>query len=181
MAVSTRKPFSCAVICVAERVAISTRVGGRGPVSLLVVTDAARCHLSTRVGLTLRRMTGVAVVVGGKVRRDRQTRAATHGGVMTACATSLRACGTDVVLGMIEFDVEPFVEARGKTLQRRIVAGDIRVADNAHRYRRRCELRTVTVSARLMTWETWRCRVVGSLVTRVAGEGTVTLTRVKES
>ena len=125
-------------------------------------------------------MTGVAVVVGRKVRGDRQTRAAIQGGVVTACATSLRPGGTGVVLGMIEFDVESFVEARGKTFQWRIVAGDIRVADNAHRYRRRRELTAVTISASLVTGEAWRCGIVCSFVTGVAGERTVSLARVEE-
>jgi hypothetical protein len=125
-------------------------------------------------------VTRVAVVVCRKVRGDRQARAAIHRCTVTARATSLGARGTSVVLGVIEPDVESLVEARGKTLQRRIVAGDICVADNAHGYRGRRELSAVTVSAGFVTRETRGCRVVGSFVTGVAGEGAVSLARVKE-
>ena len=38
----------------------------------------------------------------------------------------------------------------------------------------------MTVSAGFMTGETRRCGVVGAFVTRVAGEGTVSLARVQE-
>ena len=84
------------------------------------------------------------------------------------------------MLSVIEPHVEWFVEARREIFQRRIVAGDICVADNAHRYRGGCELSAVTVSAGFVTGEAWVCGVVGSLVTRVTGEGTVSLARVKE-
>ena len=147
-----------------EGVAIRTRVSGGGPIGFLLVTNSARCHLPARVGFTFRRVARVAVAVCGNVRGDRQARAAIHGRVVTAGTTSLRASGTSVVLSVIEFDVESLVEARRKTLQRRIVAGDICVADNAHRYRRRRKLRAVAVSAGAMTWEAWCCGVVGSLV-----------------
>ena len=43
------------------------------------------------------------------------------------------------------------VEARGKVFQGRIVTGRVRVADDAHRYLRRCELAAVTISAGLVT------------------------------
>lgn len=99
---------------------------------------------------------------------------------MATDATSLRARGTGVVLRVIEPHVESFVEACGEILEGRIVAADVGVADNAHRDRRRCELAAVTISAGFMTGEARRCGVVGSFVTRVAGEGTVALARVHE-
>ena len=148
-----------------ERVTIRTRVGAGGPVLFLLVTNSARRHLPARVGFTFRRVTRVAIVMCRKVRGDRQARAAIHRCVVTARATSLRASGTSVVLGVIESDIESFVEARGKTLQRRIVAGDICVADDAHGYRRRRELSAMAVSAGFMAGETRGCGVVGSFVT----------------
>lgn len=81
---------------------------------------------------------------------------------------------------MIEPNVEWFVEARGKIFQRRIVAGDICVADNAHGDRGRCELSAMTIGAGFVTRETRIRGVVSSLVTRVAGEGTVLLACVKK-
>ena len=91
MTVGTREAFSCAVICVTERVAIRTRVGAGGPVVFLLVTNSARRHLAARVGFTFRRVTRVAIAVCRNVRGDRQACAAIHGRVVTACATSLRA------------------------------------------------------------------------------------------
>lgn len=180
MAVSTRETLSGAMICVAKRIAIRTRVGTRGPVCLLLVTDSARRHLATRVGFTLGRVTRVAIAVCRKVRGNRQARAAIHRRVVTTGAASLRASCTSVVLCVIEFHVEALVEARGEILERRIVAGDIRVADNAHRYRRRCELSAMTVSAGFVAWETGGCGIVGSLMTGVACERAVSLACVKE-
>ena len=84
------------------------------------------------------------------------------------------------MLCVIESHVESFVEASRKSFQRRIVAGDVCVADNAHGDRGCCELSAVTISAGFVTREARGCGVVGSLVTGVAGEGTVSLTRVKK-
>ena len=84
------------------------------------------------------------------------------------------------MLSVIESDVEALVEACRKVFQRRIVAGNVCVADNAHGYRRRCELAAMTVGAGAVTREMWCSSVVRSLVTGVAGEGTVSLTRVEE-
>src|ERR1044071_4381629 len=84
------------------------------------------------------------------------------------------------MLRVIELDVEWFVEARGESLQRRIVAADVRVTDDAHRNLRCGELATVTIGAGFVTGKARRRRVVGALVTGVAGEGTVLLARVKE-
>ena len=99
---------------------------------------------------------------------------------MTTRASSLRSRGAGVVLRVIEFDVEWFVEAGGEVFQRRIVAADVRVADSAHRNLRRGELTAVTIGARFVTRKAWRCGVVSTLVTRVTGKGSVLLTRVKE-
>lgn len=81
---------------------------------------------------------------------------------------------------MIELDVERLVEARGKTLQRWIVAADVGVTDDAHRNRGRRELTSMTLGAGFVTREARRCRVIASFVTRVAGEGTVPLAIVQE-
>lgn len=99
---------------------------------------------------------------------------------MTPGATSFRASGTGVVLRVIELDVEPLVEARRETFQRGGVAADVGVADDAHWDSGRSELAAVTVSASFVTGEAWRCGVVGSFVTGVAGEGTVALAGVEK-
>ena len=84
---------------------------------------------------------------------------------MTTRTASLRARRASVVLRVIEFDVEGFVEARGKVFERWVTAADIRVTDRAHRHLRCGELAAVTIGASFVTWEAWRCRVVGALVT----------------
>ena len=76
---------------------------------------------------------------------------------MTTRAAALWSCRTVVVLLVIEFHIEWFVEARGKTFQRWIVAGRVRVADNAHRDLRCCELAAMTISARFVTGKARRC------------------------
>ena len=99
---------------------------------------------------------------------------------MTTGAAALWTCRAVVVLLVIEFYIEWFVEAGGKVFQRRIITARVRVADDAHRYLRCCELTAMTISARFVTRKARRCRVVGSFVTRVAGERAVFLTRVQE-
>ena len=84
------------------------------------------------------------------------------------------------MLSVIELDVERLVEARWKTFQRRIVAADVCMADDAHRNRGRRELASMTFGTSLMTREAWGCRVIRSLVARVAGERTVSLAVVEE-
>ena len=180
VAISTCKPLTRVVVCMTERVTISAGIGARGLVSLLFVTDSARSQLASRVRFARRRMARVAVVMCGKVRGNRQSGAAIDRRVVTTGATSLRATCSSVVLCVIEADVETLVEAGWKILQRWIVAADVCVTDDAHRYRRRRELSAMTVGAGFVTREAWRCRVVSSLVTGVAGEGAVSLARVKE-
>jgi hypothetical protein len=76
---------------------------------------------------------------------------------MTTGAASLRASGPGVVLRVIEFDVEGFVEPHWKVFERWVVAADICVTDRAHRDLWRRELATVTISAGFVTGEA-RCR-----------------------
>ena len=99
---------------------------------------------------------------------------------MTTSAATLRSCRAVVVLCVIKFHVEWFVEGRGKIFQWWIVARRVRVADDTHRDLRRRELATMTISARFVTRKARRCGVVGAFVTRVAGERAVFLTRVQE-
>ena len=178
--VSAGESFSGAVIRVTERVTIRARVRARGSIRFLIVTNSARCDLASGIRFTRRRVTRVAIVVSGDVRGDRQADAAIDRRAVTTRAASLRARRAGVVLRVIEFHVEWLVEARRKTFQRRIVAADVRVTDRAHRNLRRRELAAMTISAGFVTGKAWRCGVVGAFVTRVAGEGTVTLAVVKK-
>jgi hypothetical protein len=95
--------------------------------------------------------------VCGEIGRDRKAGAAIDRGIMTTRAAALRFCRAVVVLFVIKFHVEWFVEARGKIFQRRIVAGRVRVTDDAHRYLRRRELAAMTISARFVTRKARRC------------------------
>jgi hypothetical protein len=114
------------------------------------------------------------------VRGYRVARAAIDRRTVTSAATALRARGAGVMLRVIKLDVEWFVEACGKILQRRIVAADVRVTDLAHRNLRRRELAAMTIRAGFVTGKSRCRRVVAALVTRVAGERTVTLAAVKK-
>ena len=125
-------------------------------------------------------MARVAAIVCGEIGRDRQPNAAIDRGSVTTRAAALRTCRAVVVLRVIKFHIEWFVEGGGKVLQRWIITACVRVADDAHRDLRRCELAAVTISARFVTREAWSCRVVCAFVTRVATERAVFLTRVQE-
>ena len=165
------------MIRMTERVSIRTRAYGRRTIRLLIVANATRRDLASCVRFACGRVTTVATVMGGQIRRNRQ-RDAAIGRHMTTVATLWGSSRAAHVLSVIEFHVEPLVESGGKVLQWWITAFCICVADHTHLNRRRCELPAVAVGAGFMTGKA-RCRgVVGTLVARVAGEGTVSLTRV---
>ena len=84
------------------------------------------------------------------------------------------------MLRVVKLHVEALVEAYGEIFQRRIVAADIGVADDAHRHGGRGELTAVTVCASFVTRKARRRGVVCSFVTRVAGKGTVALAGVEK-
>src|SRR5215213_5353149 len=151
MTVSARESLSDAVIRMAERVAIGARVGARGPVCFAIVTDSARCNLASGGGFARRRVTRVATVMCGEVSRDRQSEAAIDCRAVTARAASLRTRRAGHVLRVIKLHVERLIEACRKVFEWRIVAGDICVADGAHRDLRRCELAAMTISAGFVT------------------------------
>jgi hypothetical protein len=118
--------------------------------------------------------------MSGDIRRDRQAGTAIDRQSMTARTTALRARRAGVVLRVIELHVEGLVEARRKIFQWRIVAADVGMTDLAHRHLRRGELAAMTIRARFVSRKTRRRGIVGAFVTRVAGEGTVTLAAVNK-
>ena len=124
-------------------------------------------------------MTTVTAVMRGEVRGDRE-RDATVRRRMTAVTSLLRTSGTGHVLRVVKLHVETFVESGGEVFQRRIVALRVGVADQAHRNRRRRELSAMTIGASFVTRKTRRRGVVGSFVTRRAGERTVPLAGVQK-
>ena len=89
---------------------------------------------------------------------------------MTTGATIRRTRSAGVVLRVIEFYVERFVEGRGETLQRRVVALRVGVTDQTHRNRRCRELAAMTVGTGFVAREARRRGIVGAFVTRAAGE-----------
>ena len=102
-------------------------------------------------------MTGVASVVCVEIGGNEKSGAAIERCAMTIRAASLRAGGAGIVLRVIEFDVEGFVEPRRKRFERRVVAADVCVTDRAHRYLWRRELTAVTICAGFVTRKAWRC------------------------
>ena len=75
---------------------------------------------------------------------------------MTGSTTILWLRSARHVLRVIEFHVEAFIEARGKILQRWVVALRVCMADQAHRNRRRGELAAMAVGAGFVTGEARR-------------------------
>jgi hypothetical protein len=66
---------------------------------------------------------------------------------MTRRAAIFLARRADLVLGMIKLQVEAFFKLVGESLQRRIIAIHVRVADRAHGHIRSSELRQMTARA----------------------------------
>ena len=88
---------------------------------------------------------------------------------MTTSATRFRPRCSRHVLGVIKLHVETFFEARWKALERRIAALRVRMTNQAHRYRRRCELPAMAIRARFVTGKPGRRGVVGAFMTGNAG------------
>ena len=122
-------------------------------------------------------MTTVTTVVRREIRRYRQRNSPIRRRV-TAVATLWWPRLASHVLRVVELHVETLVETRRKILQRRVSALRIRVTDETHRNRRRCELSAMAISAGFVTGEARGSGVVGAFVTRRAGKGTVSLARV---
>lgn len=112
--------------------------------------------------------------MGREIGRDRQRDAAIRRRVTTVAAL-LRTSRAGVVLRVIESYVEAFVESRREILQRRIAALRVGVTDQTHRNPGRRELSAMTIDAGFVNGKTRRGGIVRSLVTRVTGEGTVSL------
>ena len=75
---------------------------------------------------------------------------------MTTRAASLWTRAAAVVLRVIEFDVEGFVEVCGEVFEWRVVAADVCVTDGAHGHLRRGELAAMTISAGFVAREARR-------------------------
>ena len=125
-------------------------------------------------------MTGVALVMRRKVRRNRQRHPTPQRRGVARGTAILWPRRSGQVLSMIELQVEAFLEFVREGSERWIVATDIRVADRAHRHIRRSELREVTARAILVAGETGPRGIVGPMMTSRASGGRVTLTAVQE-
>jgi len=155
--ISAGEPLSGVVIGMTKRASVRARIRARWSIRFLIVTNSTRRDFATRIRFARGRVARVAIVVGGDVCRNRQSRASIDRRIVTTRAASLRARRSGHVLSMIKLDIERFVEARRKILQRWIVTADIGVADNTHRHLRRRELPAMTVSAGFVTGKAWRC------------------------
>ena len=180
MTVGAFEPLSRPVVRVTECITKSTRVRRGGPVGLLLVTDATRRDLAARIRFARWRVARVAVAVRGEVRRNRKPGASIYGRAVATGTNIRRARGAGVVLGVIELDVERFVETCRKILERRVVALSIGMTDQAHWNRRRRELTAMAIGAGFMTGKARRDVVVGAFVTRVAGDRTMFRARVEK-
>src|SRR6266496_1977910 len=100
---------------------------------------------------------------------------------MTGEAATLGPGRSSIMLRVIEPDVKTLVELCRKSLERRITAIHIGVANHAHWNRRSCKLRKVTVCARFVTRESWSGGVVAACVARSTRDRCVTLASMNES
>lgn len=170
VAVGACQSLSRAVVCVTEGVSISARVGAGWTIRFLIVTDTAGRDLAAGARTTRRRVTGVTDVVRREICGDRQPGAPLHGRAVTAHTTVLRTRRSGHVLRVIKFHVERLVEACGKISQRRIAGLHVGMTDQAHGYRRCCELPAMAIGAGFVTGKPRRRRIVGAFVTGVAGK-----------
>ena len=99
---------------------------------------------------------------------------------MTRRAAILWASRAGHVLGMIEFQVEPFSELVGENLQRRIAAIHVRVADRAHGHIRSSELGQMTPRAIFVAGKAGPRGIISPVMTTRARGGCMTLTGVQE-
>lgn len=76
---------------------------------------------------------------------------------MTTRTASLRARRTGIVLRVIEFDIERFVEAGGEVFEWRVSGANVCVTDRAHRHLRSRELAAVTIGAGFVAGKARRC------------------------
>jgi hypothetical protein len=85
------------------------------------------------------------------------------------------------MLSVIKFNVEAFIKLRRKTFQRRIAAVDVPMTDDTHGHGGSYKLPGMATDAGFVSWKYRGRRIVSALMTRSAGEGSVTLTRVLET
>jgi hypothetical protein len=147
----------------------------------LIMANAARRDLFAGGRGTGRRVASVTLIVGRETSGNCERRGVAPGPAVTRRTAVLRPRGAVHVLRVIKLDVEAFFEPRGKTSEWRVAAVDVAVADDAHRYARSYKLPGVATDASFVSREARRRGIVAARVTRVAGEGSVTLAVVLES
>jgi hypothetical protein len=99
---------------------------------------------------------------------------------MTRRAAILWTGRTHHVLRMVEFQVEAFFESVRKSLQRRIVAVNVRVADRAHGHIRSSELGQMTPRAIFVAGKAGPLGIIISMMATRARGRCMTLTGVQE-
>lgn len=128
------------------------------------MTDATRRDVSA-FRLSVRRVTGVAPIVRGESRGNRQRHPASQRRTVARCATILWSRGRGQVLRMIEFQVESFFEFVRESFQRRVIVINIGVANRAHGHVRRGELRQVAAGAILVSGKAGPGGIIGAVMT----------------
>jgi hypothetical protein len=179
MTIRAPETLAPAVLRVTEGDPEGGRVGWSSAKRFLIVTDPTRCQVAS-VGLRVWRMTGVALVMRGKIRRNWQRYSAPERRGMTWGAAILWTRRAGHVLCMIELHVEAFFELVRKGFQRWIAAAHVGVADRAHGHIRIGKLRQMTTGAILVARKTGPRRIIIPMMTSRAGSLSVTLTGVQE-
>jgi len=181
MAVVAGEPLRWSMFAVTESKTKRARVRARARVRLLIVANAARRDLFAGGRRAGRSVAGVTLIVRRDAGGNCECRHVAPGPSVTGRTAVLRARGAIHVLRVIKLDVEAFLKFRGKILKRRVAAVDVAVADDAHRHARSYKLPGVATDASFVSRKARRRGIVAARVTRVAGEGSVTLTVVFES
>ncbi|HVQ38784.1 MAG TPA: hypothetical protein VMS31_14700 [Pyrinomonadaceae bacterium] len=127
-------------------------------------------------------MTGVALVMRRDTGWNGQRRGATAQPAVTRGTSGRRAARTGVVLNMIEFHVEGFVEPARKSFQRWVGSVEVRMADRAHGNIRGQQLGLVAIEAGFVSRKPRSGGVVsGPRMTSGARKRSVTLAGMFES
>ena len=179
MTISTTETLASAVLCMAERQAKSCRIRRGAAERFLRVANATRRQVAS-VCLSVRSVTSVTLIVGQKVRGNRESHTSSERGSVT-CATAVPGTGrTGHVLRMIELDVETLFEVIGKCLTGRVITVHTGMTDRAEWCACRMDLCLVAVKAVPVARQSRPRGIIASTMTTCTRGRCVTRAAVQE-
>ena len=165
---------------VTERQTKSPAIGGRRSVGALAMTNAAGSNFLSLARFAARGVARVTRIVRRQIDGNRETRTSIDRRTMTSATTILRPHSGCHVLGVIKLDTESLLKVSRKISERRLVAIHICMTDHAHRDSWSSELAQVTTGAGTVTGKVWGRSIIRPLMTRIALQRRVLLTRMQE-